>query len=165
MRSAADRRACPSSGATGLGGLVALCRRFCRGNDKAKLKSTLLSVLAAICWYRARSRASGGASLHGSLSRIPLVTATEPKYCSNMTPWVWSAYSTGNRRHGFFKFPHTSLGRFKLRSRPKVSTPYSAGCLYPSDFAAPGPCSSSGSNRSRDRSQGLLTTDHRHTNS
>jgi len=45
------------------------------------------------------------------------------------------AYSTETDEHGFFEFPHTSLGRFKLEITAKGFQPYSADVYMPSDFA------------------------------
>lgn len=44
-------------------------------------------------------------------------------------------YSTETDEHGFFDFPHTSLGRFKLEITAKVFQRYSADVYIPSDFA------------------------------
>ena len=45
------------------------------------------------------------------------------------------AYSTETDEHGFFEFPHTSLGRFKLEITAKGFQPYSVDVYMPSDFA------------------------------
>jgi hypothetical protein len=44
-------------------------------------------------------------------------------------------YSTETDEHGFFNFPHTSLGRFKLEITCNGYQPYSADVYAPSDFA------------------------------
>ena len=43
-------------------------------------------------------------------------------------------YSTERDEHGFFNFPSTSLGRFKLEITCKGFQPYSADVYVPSDF-------------------------------
>ena len=50
-------------------------------------------------------------------------------------PGSGPAYSTETDEHGFFEFPHTSLGRFKLEITAKGFQPYSADVYMPSDFA------------------------------
>jgi hypothetical protein len=45
------------------------------------------------------------------------------------------AYATETDEHGFFEFPHTSLGRFKLEITAKGFQPYTADVYMPSDFA------------------------------
>jgi hypothetical protein len=45
------------------------------------------------------------------------------------------AYSTQTDEHGFFNFPQTSLGRFKLEITCEGYQPYSAYIYMPSDFA------------------------------
>ena len=50
-------------------------------------------------------------------------------------PGPGPAYSTETDEHGFFEFPHTSLGRFKLEITAKGFQPYTADVYMPSDFA------------------------------
>jgi hypothetical protein len=99
---------------------------------------------------------SGGASLHGWVAfedvayvdkqpRAKVVLQHDP-------PGSGPAYSTETDEHGFFEFPHTSLGRFKLEITAKGFQPYSADVYMPSDFAAIGLCSSRRKQRS-DRDQ------------
>jgi hypothetical protein len=82
---------------------------------------------------------SGGASLHGWVAfedvayvdkqpRAKVVLQHDP-------PGSGPAYSTETDEHGFFEFPHTSLGRFKLEITAKGFQPYSADVYMPSDFA------------------------------
>ena len=82
---------------------------------------------------------SGGASLHGWVAfedvayvdkqpRAKVVLQHDP---TGSGP----AYSTETDERGFFEFPHTSLGRFKLEITAKGFQPYSADVYMPSDFA------------------------------
>ena len=82
---------------------------------------------------------SGGASLHGWVAfenvayvdkqpRAKVVLQHDP-------PGSGPAHSTETDEHGFFEFPHTSLGRFKLEITAKGFQPYSADVYIPSDFA------------------------------
>jgi hypothetical protein len=82
---------------------------------------------------------SGGASLHGWVAfedvayvdkqpRAKVVLQHDP-------PGSGPAYSTETDEHGFFEFPHTSLGRFKLEITAKGFQLYSADVYMPSDFA------------------------------
>ena len=50
-------------------------------------------------------------------------------------PGSGPAYSTETDEHGFFEFPPTGLGRFKLEIRAKGFQPYSAEVYMPPDFA------------------------------
>jgi hypothetical protein len=50
-------------------------------------------------------------------------------------PGSGPAYSTETDEHGFFEFPYTSLGRFKLEITATGFQPYSADVYMPSDFA------------------------------
>jgi hypothetical protein len=97
-------------------------------------------VPAAILLVSSASLAqSGGASLHGWVAfediayvdkqpRAKVVLQHDP-------PGSGPAYSTETGEHGFFEFPHTSLGRFKLEITAKGFQPYSADVYMPSDFA------------------------------
>jgi hypothetical protein len=82
---------------------------------------------------------SGAASLHGLVAfenvayvdkqpRAKVVLQHDP-------PGSGPAYSTETDEHGFFEFPHTSLGRFKLEITAKGFQPYSADVYIASDFA------------------------------
>ena len=50
-------------------------------------------------------------------------------------PGSGPAYSTETDEHGFFEFPHTSLGRFKLEITAKGFQSHTADVYMPSDFA------------------------------
>jgi hypothetical protein len=82
---------------------------------------------------------SGGASLRGWVAfenvayvdkqpRAKVVLQHDP-------PGSSPAYLTESDEHGFFEFPHTSLGRFKLEITAKGFQPYTANVYLPSDFA------------------------------
>jgi|SRR6188472_3850923 hypothetical protein len=99
------------------------------------------SVTAAILLtaFSASLAQSGGASLHGWVAfedvtyvdvqpRAKVVLQHDP---TGSGP----AYSMETDEHGFFEFPHTSLGRFKLEITAKGFLPYSADVYMPSDFA------------------------------
>ena len=99
------------------------------------------SLTAAILLtaFSASLAQSGGASLHGWVAfedvayvdkqpRAKVVLQHDP-------PGSGPAYSTETDEHGFFEFPHTSLGRFKLEITAKGFQPYSADVYMPSDFA------------------------------
>jgi hypothetical protein len=99
------------------------------------------SLTAAILLtaFSASLAQSGGASLHGWVAfediayvdkqpRANVVLQHDP-------PGSGPAYSTETDEHGFFEFPHTSLGRFKLEITAKGFQPYSADVYMPSDFA------------------------------
>ena len=104
------------------------------------IKAIALSVPAAILLVSSASLAqSGGASLHGWVAfedvayvdkqpRAKVVLQHDPLGSG-------PAYSTETDEHGFFEFPHTSLGRFKLEITAKGFQPYSADVYMPSDFA------------------------------
>ena len=99
------------------------------------------SLMAAILLtvFSASLAQSGGASLHGWVAfedvahvdkqpRAKVVLQHDP-------PDSGPAYSTETDEHGFFEFPHASLGRFKLEITAKGFQPYSADIYMPSDFA------------------------------
>ena len=99
------------------------------------------SLTAAILLtaFSASPAQSGGASLHGWVAfedvayvdkqpRAKVVLQHDP-------PGSGPAYSTETDEHGFFEFPHTSLGRFKLEVTAKGFQPYSADVYMPSDFS------------------------------
>ena len=108
-----------------------------------KIKAIVLSVsvpAAILLMALSPSLAqSGAASLHGWVAfenvayidqqpRAKVVLQHDP-------PGSGPAYSTETDEHGFFEFPHTSLGRFKLEITAKGFQPYSADVYMPSDFA------------------------------
>ena len=99
------------------------------------------SLMAAILLpaFSASLAQSGGARLQGWVTfedvahvdkqpRAKVVLQHDP-------PDSGPAYSTETDEHGFFEFPHTSLGRFKLEITAKGFQPYSADVYMPSDFA------------------------------
>ena len=99
------------------------------------------SLTAAILLtaFSASLAQSGGTSLHGWVAfedvayvdkqpRAKVVLQHDP-------PGSGPAYSTETDERGFFEFPHTSLGRFKLEITAKGFQPYSADVYMPSDFA------------------------------
>src|SRR6266550_3202069 len=96
--------------------------------------AVILLIAVSATWAQ-----SGGASLHGWVAfenvayvdkqpRAKVVLQHDP-------PGSDPAYSTETDEHGFFEFPHTSLGRFKLEVTAKGFQPYSADIYMPSDFA------------------------------
>ena len=82
---------------------------------------------------------SGGASLHGwvAFENVAYVDKqpTAKVVLRHDPPESEIVYSTETDEHGFFNFPHTSLGRFKLEITCKAYQPYSADVYVPSDFA------------------------------
>jgi hypothetical protein len=109
---------------------------------KRNIKAIAFASLTAAILLTAFSASlaqSGGASLHGWVAfedvayvdkqpRAKVVLQHDP-------PDSGPAYSTETDEHGFFEFPHTSLGRFKLEITAKGFQPYSADVYVPSDFA------------------------------
>ena len=109
---------------------------------KRNIKAIAFASLTAAILLTAFSASlaqSGGASLHGWVAfedvayldkqpRAKVVLQHDP-------PGSGPAYSTETDEHGFFEFPHTSLGRFKLEITAKGFQPYSADVYMPSDFA------------------------------
>jgi len=82
---------------------------------------------------------SGRASLRGwvAFENVAYVD-TQPRakvVLQHDAPESGVAYSTETDEHGFFEFPHTSLGRFKLEITAKGFQPYSADVYLASDFA------------------------------
>ena len=82
---------------------------------------------------------SGGASLHGwvAFENVAYVTK-QPRAKVELlhdAPESNIAYVTETDAHGFFEFPHTSLGRFTLRITAPTFKPYQAEVYVPSDFA------------------------------
>ena len=82
---------------------------------------------------------SGGASLHGWVAFENVAYADkQPRakvVLQHDPPGSNPAYSTETDEHGFFDFPRTSLGRFKLEITAKGFQCYSADVYIPSDFA------------------------------
>ena len=109
---------------------------------KRNIKAIAFASLTAailLTTFSASLAQSGGASLHGWVAfedvayvdkqpRAEVVLQHDP-------PGSGPAYSTETDEHGFFEFPHTSLGRFKLEITAKGFQPYSADVYMPSDFA------------------------------
>ena len=134
MRSAADEPSvigyCNSVGKTA----SAMIKRNIKAIAFASLTAAILLTA-----FSASLAQSGGASLHGWVAfedvayvdkqpRAKVVLQHDP-------PGSGPAYSTETDEHGFFEFPHTSLGRFKLEITAKGFQPYSADVYMPSDFA------------------------------
>jgi hypothetical protein len=108
-------------------------------NIKAIALSAFLTAAILLTGSSAGLAQSGGASLHGWVAfenvayldkqpRAKVVLQHDP-------PGSGPAYSTETDEHGFFEFPHTSLGRFKLEITAKGFQPYSAEVYIASDFA------------------------------
>jgi hypothetical protein len=108
-------------------------------NIKAIALNAILAVAILLTLSSAGLAQSGGASLHGCVAfenvayvdkqpRAKVVLQHDP-------PGSGPAYSTETNEHGFFEFPHTSLGRFKLEITAKGFQPYAADVYMPSDFA------------------------------
>ncbi len=109
------------------------------GNIKAIVLSVSVPAAILLMALSASLAQSGAASLHGWVAfenvayvdqqpRAKVVLQHDP-------PGSGPAYSTETDEHGFFEFPHTSLGRFKLEITAKGFQPYSADVYTPSDFA------------------------------
>jgi hypothetical protein len=106
---------------------------------RAIVLSTSLAAAILLTTSSAALAQSGGASLHGWVAfenvayadkqpRAKVVLQQDP-------PGSGPAFSTETDEHGFFDFPHTSLGRFKLEITAKGFQRYSADVYIPSDFA------------------------------
>ena len=106
---------------------------------RAIVLSASLAAAILLTTSSAALAQSGGASLHGWVAfenvayadkqlRAKVVLQHDP-------PGSGPAYSTETDEHGFFDFPHTSLGRFKLEITAKGFQRYSADVYIPSDFA------------------------------
>jgi hypothetical protein len=82
---------------------------------------------------------SGKASLHGWVAFENVAYVDQQPgakvVLQHDPPGSGPAYSTETDEHGFFEFPHTSLGRFKLEITAKGFQPYSADVYIASDFA------------------------------
>ena len=142
MRSASDEEPRSATMATGRGAAVALFK-ICKTamiNRKIKAIALNASLVAILLTGSSASLAqSGAASLHGwvAFENVAYVDK-QPRAKVELQhdpPGSGPAYSTETDEHGFFEFPHTSLGRFKLESTAKGFQPYSADLYISSDFA------------------------------
>ena len=134
MRSAADE---PS--------VIGYCNERCKTASamiKRNIKAIAFASLTAAILLTAFSASlaqSGGASLHGWVAFENVAYVDKQPRAKVMLqhdpPGSGPAYSTETDEHGFFEFPHTSLGRFKLEITAKGFQPYSADVYMPSDFA------------------------------
>ena len=108
-------------------------------NIKAIALNAALAAAILLTLSSAGLAQSGGASLRGWVAfenvayvdkqpRAKVVLQHDPRGSG-------PAYSTETDEHGFFEFPHTSLGRFKLEITAKGFQPYTADVYMPSDFA------------------------------
>ena len=109
---------------------------------KRNIKAIAFASLTAAILLKAFSAGlaqSGGASLHGWVAFENVAYVDQQPRAKVMLqhdpPSSGPAYSTETDEHGFFEFPHTSLGRFKLEITAKGFQPYSANVYMPSDFA------------------------------
>lgn len=103
--------------------------------SRAALTAASILFLAA-CPCRAQS---GAASLHGwvAFENVAYVDK-QPRAKVRLRhdpPEASIVYSTETNEHGFFEFPHTSLGRFRLEISADGFQPYSADLYLASDFA------------------------------
>jgi hypothetical protein len=91
-------------------------------------------VATTSCWGQ-----SGAASLHGWIAFENVAYGDkQPRAKVRLrhdSPQASPAYSTETNEHGFFDFPHTSLGRFKLEVIAEGFQTYVADVYLPSDFA------------------------------
>jgi hypothetical protein len=108
-------------------------------NIKAIALDAALAAAILLTLSSAGLAQSGGANLRGWVAfenvayvdkqpRAKVVLQHDPRGSG-------PAYSTETDEHGFFGFPHTSLGRFKLEITAKGFQPYTADVYMPSDFA------------------------------
>jgi hypothetical protein len=108
-------------------------------NTKAIALNAIMAVAISLTLSSAGLAQSGGASLRGWVAfenvayvdkqpRAKLVLQHDPLGSG-------PAYSTETDEHGFFEFPHTSLGRFKLEITATGFQPYTTDVYMPSDFA------------------------------
>jgi len=102
----------------------------------------LRALLMATILFTASSASlaqSGGASLHGwvAFENVAYIDKqpTAKVVLRHDPPESNIVYSTETDEHGFFNFPHTSLGRFKLEIACQGYQTYSADVYVPSDFA------------------------------
>ena len=108
-------------------------------NIKAIALNAAVAAAILLTLSNAALAQSGGASLRGWVAfenvayvdkqpRAKVVLQHDPRGSG-------PAYATETDEHGFFEFPHTSLGRFKLEITAKGFQPYTADVYMPSDFA------------------------------
>jgi hypothetical protein len=99
----------------------------------ALVATTMLFVATGPCWAQ-----SGAASLHGWVAFEHVAYADkQPRAKVRLRhdpPESSIVYSTETNERGFFDFPHTSLGRFKLEVVAEGFQTYSADVYLPSDF-------------------------------
>ena len=92
-------------------------------------------LLGASCGAFAQS---GAASLHGRVSFENVAYADKQPQAKvqlrHDPPESGIVYTADTDEHGFFHFPHTSLGRFKLEITARGFLPYSADVYLASDF-------------------------------
>src|SRR5438477_12984895 len=105
-----------------------------RDIQKIGLNFAAVILLATLSVSQAQS---GGASLHGwvAFENVAYVDKqpTAKVVLRHDPPESNIVYSTETDEHGFFNFPHTSLGRFKLEITCKGYQPYSTDVYVPSD--------------------------------
>jgi len=99
----------------------------------ALMAAAILMAATAPCWAQ-----SGRASLHGwvAFENVAYVDK-QPRAKVRLRhdpPESSIVYSTETDEHGFFDFPRTSLGRFKLEVTAEGFQAYSADVYIPSDF-------------------------------
>jgi len=98
----------------------------------------ILSAMILLTALNASQAQSGAASLHGWVAFENVAYVDKQPIAKVMlrhdAPESDIVYSTETDEHGFFNFPHTSLGRFKLEITCKGFQPYSADVYVPSDF-------------------------------
>ena len=126
---------------------------------KRNIKAIAFASLTAailLTTFSASLAQSGGASLHGWVAfediayvdkqpRAKVVLQHDP-------PGSGPAYSTETDERGFFEFPHTSVGRFKLEITAKGFNPIPPMFICRRTSPATGLCSSRRKHRS-DRDQ------------
>ena len=107
-----------------------------RDSEKIGLSLSAVILLTTLSATQAQS---GAASLHGCVAfeNVAYVNKhpTAKVVLRHDPPESEIVYSTEIDEHGFFNFPHTRLGRFKLEITCKGYQPYSADVYVPSDFA------------------------------
>ena len=108
-------------------------------NIRAIVFNTFLAAAILLTTWSAALAQSGKASLRGWVAFENVAYADkQPRakvVLQHDPPGSSPAYSTETDEHGFFEFPHTSLGRFKLEITAKGFQRYFADVYIPSDFA------------------------------
>src|SRR5450432_1455944 len=115
-------------------------------NIKAIALNATLAAAILLTLSSAGLAQSGGASLRGWVAfenvayvdkqpRAKVVLQHDPLGSG-------AAYSTETDEHGFFAFPHTSLGRFKLEITAKGFQPYTAAVYCRRILPGTGRCNS-----------------------